>query len=157
MVKRLPTMWETRIQSLAWEDLLEQEMATHSSILAWRIPWTEKPDRLQSMGSQRVGYGWATSLSFTFIQLWYYPPVLTLKELKVRWEIQKCKQIKSTQSSKGHKTEILTKSYKNKPTLFTLLSFQIPYVNKTLSHSSSCFFQTALCGRWGWFLSPFYK
>ena len=57
MVKHLPTMQETRVQSLGWEDLLEQEMATHSSILAWRIPWTEKPDRLQSMGSQRVGYG----------------------------------------------------------------------------------------------------
>ena len=53
MVKRLPTMWETRVQSLGWEDL-EKEMATHSSIFAWRIPWTEEPDRLQSMGSQRV-------------------------------------------------------------------------------------------------------
>ena len=56
MVKYLPTMWETRVQSLGWEDLLEKEMATHSSILAWKIPWTEKPGRLQSMGSQRVGH-----------------------------------------------------------------------------------------------------
>ena len=53
-VKRLPTMWETRVQSLGWEDLLEKEIATHSSILAWKIPWTEEPGRLQSMGSQRV-------------------------------------------------------------------------------------------------------
>ena len=53
MVKLLPTMRETRVQSLGWEDLLEEEMATHSSILAWRIPWTEETDRLQSMGSQR--------------------------------------------------------------------------------------------------------
>ena len=53
-VKRLPTMWETRIQSLGREDLLEKEMATHSSILACEIPWTEHPGRLQSMGSQRV-------------------------------------------------------------------------------------------------------
>ena len=52
-VKRLPTMWETWLQSLGREDLLEKEMATHSSILAWKIPWTEKPVRLQSMGSQR--------------------------------------------------------------------------------------------------------
>ena len=52
MVKRLPTMWETQVQSLGWEDLLEKEMATHSSILAWKIPWMEKPGRLQSMGSQ---------------------------------------------------------------------------------------------------------
>ena len=53
-VKRLPTMWETRVQSLGWEDLLEKDIATHSSILAWKIPWTEEPGRLQSMGSQRV-------------------------------------------------------------------------------------------------------
>ena len=63
MVKRLPTMWETRVQSLGWEDLLEKEMATHSSTLAWKIPWTEEPGRLQSMGLQRVGHDWATSLS----------------------------------------------------------------------------------------------
>ena len=54
MVKNLPTMQETRVQSLGQEDLLEKEMATHSSILAWKIPWTEEPGRLQSMGSQRV-------------------------------------------------------------------------------------------------------
>jgi len=55
-VKHLPTMWETRIQSLGQEDLLEKEMATHSSILAWKIPWMEEPGGLQSMGSQRVGH-----------------------------------------------------------------------------------------------------
>ena len=55
-VKRLPTMWETRVRSLGWEDPLEKEMATHSSTLAWKIPWTEEPGRLQSMGSQRVGH-----------------------------------------------------------------------------------------------------
>ena len=56
MVKRLPTMRETQVQSLGREDLLEKEMATHSSILAWKIPWIEEPGRLQSMGSQRVGH-----------------------------------------------------------------------------------------------------
>ena len=55
-VKRLLTMQETRVQSLGREDLLEKEMATHSSTLAWEIPWMEKPGRLQSMGSQRVVY-----------------------------------------------------------------------------------------------------
>ena len=55
-LKRLPGMWETRVPSLSWEDPLEKEMATHSSALAWRIPWREEPGRLQSMGSQRVGY-----------------------------------------------------------------------------------------------------
>ena len=53
MVKRLPTMWETQVQSLGWEDLLEKEMATHSSTIAWKTPWTEEPGRLQSLGSQR--------------------------------------------------------------------------------------------------------
>ena len=52
--KRFPTMQETRVQSLGREDPLEKEMATHSSILAWKIPWTEEPGRLQSVGSQRV-------------------------------------------------------------------------------------------------------
>ena len=56
MVKRLPTMQETQVQSLGWEDPLEKEMATHSSILVWKIPWMEDPVRLQSMGSQRVGH-----------------------------------------------------------------------------------------------------
>ena len=55
-VKHLPTMRETRVKSLSWEDLLEKEMATHSNIHAWKIPWTEEPGRLQSMGLQRVGY-----------------------------------------------------------------------------------------------------
>ena len=54
MVKHVPTMRETWVRSLGQEDPLEKEMATHSSILAWKIPWTEDPDRLQSMGSQRV-------------------------------------------------------------------------------------------------------
>ena len=53
-VKYLPTMQETWVQSLGWEDLVEKEMAAHSSILAWKIPWTEEPGRLQYMGSQRV-------------------------------------------------------------------------------------------------------
>jgi len=55
-VKRLPTMRETWVQSLGQEDLLEKEMATHSSILAWKMPWIEEPGRLQSMVSQRVGH-----------------------------------------------------------------------------------------------------
>ena len=62
-VKRLLTMWETWVQSLGLEDLLEKEMATHSSILAWKIPWMEEPGRLQFMRSQRVGHNWTTSLT----------------------------------------------------------------------------------------------
>ena len=56
MVKNLPAMQETQIISLGWEDPLEKEMATHSSILAWRIPWTEEPGGPQSMGLKRVGH-----------------------------------------------------------------------------------------------------
>ena len=55
MVKRLSTMRQTRVRSLGWEDPLEKEMAIHSSTVAWKIPLTEEPGRLQSMGSQRVG------------------------------------------------------------------------------------------------------
>ena len=55
-VKRLPAVRETWVQSLGWEDPLEKEMAPHSSTLAWKIPWTEEPGGLQSMGSQRVGH-----------------------------------------------------------------------------------------------------
>ena len=66
-LKRLPGMWETWVRSLGREDPLEKEMATHSSTLAWRIPWTEEPGRLQSMGSQRVGH----DFTFTFKSIYF--------------------------------------------------------------------------------------
>ena len=74
MVKCLPAMPEPRVRSLGWEDPLKEEMATHSSILAWKIPWMEEPGSLQSMGPQRVGHAWATSLSFNliFIHIFYF-------------------------------------------------------------------------------------
>ena len=72
MVKRLPTMWETWVRSLGREDPLEKEMATHSSIHAWKIPWTKEPGGRQSMGSQRVRHDWAISL------LLYLPYVLDM-------------------------------------------------------------------------------
>ena len=55
-VKHLSTMRETQVQALGWEDPLEKEMAIHSSTIVWKIPWTEKPGRLQSVGSQKVGH-----------------------------------------------------------------------------------------------------
>ena len=71
MIKNLPAVPETKhwdpIRSLGWEDPLEKGMSSHSSILAWRIPWTEEPDRLQSMGSQRIGHDWVTN-TFIFIE-----------------------------------------------------------------------------------------
>ena len=78
-VKYLPAIQETWVRSLGQEDPLEKEMATHSSTLAWKIPWTEKPGRQQSMGSQRVWHNWATSLSYIISNrcfnetvVWYY-------------------------------------------------------------------------------------
>ena len=65
LVKNLSAVRETWVWSLGREDPLEKEMATHSSTLAWRIPWREEPGGLQSMGSQRVGHDWATSLSLS--------------------------------------------------------------------------------------------
>ena len=59
---------ETRVLALGWEDPLEKEMAIPSSTIAWKIPWTEVPGRLQSMGSQRVRHDWVISLSFTFVE-----------------------------------------------------------------------------------------
>ena len=67
MLRSLPVMWETLVQSLDQEDPLEKETATHSSMLAWKIQWMEEPVRLQSMGSQRVGHDWVTSLHFFMV------------------------------------------------------------------------------------------
>ena len=80
--KCLPAMRETRVWSLGWEAPLEKEMATHSSILAWRIRWREEPSRLQSMGSQRVGQDWATSLSFRLHHRIANQIINTLTEIK---------------------------------------------------------------------------
>ena len=76
MVKNLPAMQETRVLSLGQKDALEMGMAIHSSILAWRIPWTEEPGRPQSMGSQRVGYDWATNTTTLLVD------ILGISELK---------------------------------------------------------------------------
>ena len=70
VVKNPPAMQETWVWSLGWEDLLEEGMATHSSILAWRIPWTEEPGRLESMGLQTVRHDWATKHSTAHGKLW---------------------------------------------------------------------------------------
>ena len=70
MVKSLPAVQETWVPSLNWEDPLEKEIATHSSTPAWKIPWTEEPGELQSLGSQRVRHNWATSLSLSHEKRW---------------------------------------------------------------------------------------
>ena len=82
MVKGLSTMWETWVQSLGWEDPLEKEMAIHSRAIAWKIPWTEEPGRLQPMGSQRVEHDWATSL---LLSIAYCVHLLCVKLNKRYW------------------------------------------------------------------------
>ena len=71
-VKHLPAVWEPWVRSQGWENPLEKEMVTHSSTLAWKIPWTEESGGLQSMGSQKVRHDWATSLS-SHVQLFRDP------------------------------------------------------------------------------------
>jgi len=88
MVNNLPAVQETWVWSLGQEDPLEKGMANHSSILAWRIPWTEEPGRLQSMGSQRVGYDWAT----TTLRLTSYYSSQCLIEVNIR-----CSSLGSTE------------------------------------------------------------
>ena len=74
-VKNLPAMQETWVWSLGWEDPLEKGMETHSSILAWRIPWTEEPGGLQSRGLQRVGHDWVTNTSLSLLELFPVQPL----------------------------------------------------------------------------------
>ena len=71
-------MRETWVQSLGWEDSLEKEMATHSSTLAWRIPWTEEPGRLQSMGLQRVGHDWVILQVILYLNPTVNPTIMFL-------------------------------------------------------------------------------
>ena len=79
MVEHLPTMWETRVRSLGQEDTLEKEMPTHSSTLAWKIPWMEEHGGLQPMGSLRVRHDRATSLSLS--RTIYLSPLELLEEV----------------------------------------------------------------------------
>ena len=102
MVKHLPTMRETWVQFLALEDLVEKEMSPHSSILAWKIPWTEEPGRLHSMGSRRVRHDYTTSLSlFTFMhwrRKWQPTPVFLLGESQGRGSPVGCRLWGRTES-----------------------------------------------------------
>ena len=89
-VKRLSTMQETCVPSLGREDPLEKEMAIYSSTIAWKIPWTEEPGRLQSMGSQRVRHDWATSLSLSLYTIMIRFYILIIKwVLTTIWSNQK--------------------------------------------------------------------
>ena len=94
MVKHLPVKQETWVQSLGQEDPLEKEMATHSSTAAWKIPWMEETGRLQSMGSQRIGHDWATSLVHWFDTCKYARNISYSCIQKPRWESVMCLLLK---------------------------------------------------------------
>ena len=110
MVQCLPTMRETQIQSLGQEDLLEKDMATHSSTLAWKIPWTKQPSRLQSMGSKRVRHNWVSSLHSLLkaINTWQ----LALERVQLSLELAYC----SNHVSHSNKLYSLLRKKKNKTT-----------------------------------------
>ena len=103
--QNLPTMQETRVRSLGWEDPLEKGMATHSSVPAWRSPWTEKPGRLQSVGLQRVGYSLATEQGSLVAQRLKHLP--GMRETRVRslgWEYPLEKEMETHSSTLAWRT-----------------------------------------------------
>ena len=83
MVKNLPVLQETGVLSLGLEDHLEKGMATHSSILAWRIPWIEEPGRLQSIQFHRIGHNSSDSTSTTYLEMWLWASCFTFQSLHI--------------------------------------------------------------------------
>ena len=104
-VTNLAAMWESRVRSLSQEDLLEKEMATHSSILAWKIPWTEEPDGLQSMGLQRIRYHWRSNTLISLFEPRAHAP-----------QLEKSPCASTREKSVGHSEDLLQlgKSLKKK-------------------------------------------
>ena len=129
-VKCLPAMRETWVRSLGWEDPLEKEMATHSSTLVWKIPWMEKPGRLQSTGSQRVRHGWATSLSFSLIALVPFSSPLCI------WERNRCSKSLNDLPEVSRLVSVKAK-FKAKTVFFLMILSYLPLLQ-------------CVCIRWGW-------
>ena len=101
-------MLETRVRSLGQEDPLEKEMATHSSTLAWRIPWREDPGGLQSMGSQRVRHDWAASLTHSLTSIIYHHSTTKLEGLLIFPSSSFLGVVESVQNSCGNTRRIIT-------------------------------------------------
>ena len=114
MVKSVPAMQETWVQSLGWEDPLEEEMAIHSSILVWKIPWMEEPGRLQSMGSQRVGHNWVINTLFIISQL-----VKNLPAMQETWVQSLSQQVPLEKDMSTHSS---------------FLAWEIPWTEKPGGH-----------------------
>ena len=127
LVKNLPAMQKTWVQSLGWEDPLEKGMATHSSILAWRIPWAEKPGGLWSMGSQRVRQDWGLTLS----QMWNATYLQTCGHLlTLQYDCGNCLYSKLR---KDHFQNVPS-SLSKQPAAVTL-SWLLSYINKPALHT----------------------
>ena len=110
-IKNLPAVWETCVRSLGQEDPLEKGMATHCSILAWKILWREKPGRLQSMGLQRVGPDWATdTFTFTYCYLDVFISVSHTLKCEPEWEIS---VLKACGCSSCHESQHMTGTWVN--------------------------------------------
>ena len=121
MVTRLPAVLETWVQSLGQEGLLEKEMATHSSTLAWKIPWMEEPGGLQSMGSQRVRHDWVTSLSLSYnsthVLFWYCKlHYFKFSDVKNKIQLSKFKDLNWLYSNFPKSISILARNRNSAPT-----------------------------------------
>ena len=133
-VRSLPAMWETWVQSLGWKDPLEKGMATHSSILAWKILWTEEPGGLQSMGSQRVRHDWVTSL-FSFFPVFLVKSITThqlfISEMQKSVLIPSGPSSHETQSNLVNTPNFLLNSYLS----FPLIVYPHQYEIQSIYHN----------------------
>ena len=127
MVKNLPAIWQTRVRTPGGEEPLEKGMATHSNILAWKIPWTEESCRLQFIGSQRVGHDWTHSLLF-FTSLWWPPP----EKLIVVLQSLSCVQIFVTPWTAAFQASLSFTIF------WSLLKLMLPNISSSVISLSSC-------------------
>ena len=146
--KCLPAVQETWVRILGREDPLEKEMATHSSTLVWKIPWTEEPGRLQSMGSQRVGHDWATSFHFRVWKIWplfpfLSPPSFSLAVPHNMWGHNCPVRDWTCFPSDGSMEWVLTSGLAGKVLLFIFFSF-LPYSPFSFLIFSFLFYQKRL-------------
>ena len=142
----MPAMRETWVRSLGREDPLEEGMATHSSILAWRIPWTEEPGGLQSTGSKRVGHNWATSLSLSFQDTHSLTIQSSWSVLKVYRKIKTFATLVPSLYSEGHSCLVFA-SFSWEPLFSTLSSYVFPHP-QVLRHVLPGFGNSVLQMKW---------
>ena len=167
MVKSLPAVQETWVRSLSWEDPLEKEMETHSSILAWKIPWMKEPGGLPPIGSQRVGYNWSDFISYIYIYIYIggVGNFLSSVSLQQKFEVmdgpvlQLCVTVQFYLESKGKyiletwgqadpkdakKKRIPQPNFGSSFYMFFLLPLSLPYVNRASQERCLFYLRSAL-------------